>query len=285
MNNKPIIIGIGELLWDMLPSGKKVGGAPINFAYHAARSGAESYAISAVGKDSLGNEIMDEIDKVWINHIIEKVNYPTGTVLVELNDGIPNYTIVESVAWDFIPLTEPMRELAQKADAICFGTLAQRSEVSRNTIRTILSLVSKQAYRILDINIRQHYYSKEIITDSLRSCNVFKINDDELNLLKAMYEKQHLANEEVCRWFLKKFNLKFLILTAGADYSSIFTPDNLSYIKTPKVKVVDTVGAGDSFTGAFISSILDGKTLAEAHQTAVDRAAFVCTRAGAWVSE
>ncbi len=283
MNKKPVIIGIGELLWDMLPSGKKVGGAPINFAYHAARSGAESYAISAIGNDLLGNEILQEINRVGINHIIEKVNYPTGTVLVELNDGIPNYTIIESVAWNFIPLTEPMRKLAQKADAICFGTLAQRSEVSRNTIRTILSLVSKQAYRILDINIRQHYYSKKIITDSLRSCNVFKINDDELNLLKAMYEKQHLADEEVCRWFLKEFNLKFLILTAGADYSSIFTPDNSSYIKTPKVKVVDTVGAGDSFTGAFISSIIDGKSLFQAHQTAVDRAAYVCTQAGAWV--
>lgn len=283
MNKKPIIIGIGELLWDIFPTGKKVGGAPVNFVYHASRSGAESYAISAVGNDSLGDELRQEIDKVGINHIIEKVNYPTGTVLVELNGGIPNYTIIENVAWDYIPLTEKMRELGQKVDAICFGTLAQRSEVSRNTIQTILSLAPEHAYRILDINIRQHYYSKEIITNSLRSCNVFKINDDELNLLKAMYEKQHLADKEVCRWFLKEFNLKFLILTAGADYSRILTPDDSSYIKTPKVAVADTVGAGDSFTGAFISSILDGKALAEAHQAAVDRAAYVCTQAGAWV--
>ena len=283
MNNKPIIIGIGELLWDMLPTGMKVGGAPVNFVYHASRLGAESYAISAIGNDLLGNEILQEINRVGINHIIEKVGYHTGTVLVELNDGIPDYTITESVAWDFIPLTEPMRELAQKVDAICFGTLAQRSEVSRNTIQAILSIVPEQAYRILDINIRQHYYSKEIITDSLRRCNVFKINDDELNLLKELFEKQHFTDEEVCRWFLEKFNLKFLILTAGADYSSIFTPDNSSYIKTPKVKVVDTVGAGDSFTGAFISSILDGKLLSQAHQAAVDRAAYVCSQAGAWV--
>lgn len=283
MNKKPIIIGIGELLWDMLPTGKKVGGAPVNFVYHASRSGAESYAISAVGKDSLGNEIMQEIDKVGISYVIEKTDYPTGTVLVQLNNGIPSYTIIEGVAWDYIPLTEKMRELAQKADAICFGTLAQRSEVSRNTIQAILSLVPEQSYRILDINIRQHYYSKEIITESLRSCNVFKINDDELSLLKKMYKKQHLIDEEVCRCFLKEFNLKFLILTAGADYSRILTPDDSSYIKTPKVKVVDTVGAGDSFTGAFISSILDGKSFSEAHQTAVDRAAYVCTKAGAWV--
>ncbi|MDO5523865.1 MAG: PfkB family carbohydrate kinase, partial [Bacteroidia bacterium] len=203
--------------------------------------------------------------------------------LVELTDGMPNYTIIEGVAWDYIPLTEPMRELARKTDAICFGTLAQRSEVSKNTIQTILSLAPEQAYRILDINIRQHYYSKEIITDSLRRCNVFKINDDELNLLKELYDRQHLSDEEVCRGLLKEFNLKFLILTAGADYSCIFTPDDSSYIKTPKVKVADTVGAGDSFTGAFISAILDGKTLAEAHQAATDRAAYVCTQAGAWV--
>lgn len=283
INKGQIIIGIGELLWDMLPAGKKVGGAPVNFAYHAAKSGAESYAISAVGNDLLGNEILQEIDKVGINHIIEKVDYPTGTVLVELNDGIPDYTIIEGVAWDYIPLTKPMRELAKKADAICFGTLAQRSEVSRNTIRTILSLVPEQAYRILDINIRQHYYSKEIITNSLLSCNVFKINDDELTLLKELYEKQHFTNEEFCRWFIKEYDLKFLILTAGAYYSSVFTPDDSSYIKTPKVKVIDTVGAGDSFTGAFISSILNGKSLSDAHQTAVDRAAFVCSQAGAWV--
>ena len=283
MNKRPLIIGIGELLWDMLPTGKKAGGAPINFVYHASRLGAESYAISAVGNDPLGVEIIREIENVKINHIIEKVNYPTGTVAVELKDGIPSYTIIEGVAWDYIPLTEPMRELARRADAICFGTLAQRSEVSRNTIQTILSLVPQQAYRILDINIRQHYYSKEIITDSSRNCNVFKINDDELILLKQLYEKQHLADEEVCRRFIKEYNLKFLILTAGADYSRIFTPDDSSYIQTPKVAVVDTVGAGDSFTGAFISSILDGQSLCDAHQAAVDRAAYVCSQAGAWV--
>ena len=283
MKQKTIIIGIGELLWDILPTGKKAGGAPVNFAYHASREGVESYAISAIGNDILGDEIMREIDKIDINRVIERVNYPTGTVLVELNDGIPNYSITEGVAWDYIPLTEPMKELARKAHAVCFGTLAQRSQVSRNTIQTILSLTSEQAYRILDINIRQHYYSKEIITNSLRSCNVFKINDEELLLLKELYEKQHLSDDDICMWLLKEFNLRFIILTAGADYSIIFSPETSSRIKTPKVKVVDTVGAGDSFTGAFIASIIDGKPLSEAHQAAVDRAAFVCSRAGAWV--
>lgn len=283
MINKPIIIGIGELLWDMLPTGKKVGGAPVNFAYHASRLGAAGYAVSAVGKDALGDEIIQEIDKVNINPVIERVNYPTGTVGVELNEGIPAYTINEGVAWDYIPLTEAMKQLAKRADAVCFGTLAQRSEVSRNTIQALLSCVPVDSYRILDINIRQHYYSEEVITDSLRSSNVFKMNDEELILLKKLFKKQPFTDEEVCLWFLKEFNLKFLILTAGANYSIIYTPEGLSYIKTPVVNVVDTVGAGDSFTGAFISSILDGKSASDAHQTAVDRAAYVCSQAGAWV--
>ena len=285
MKKKPIIIGIGELLWDVLPTGKKAGGAPINFVYHASKLGAESYAISAVGKDPLGDEIMQEINKIGIGYLIERVNYPTGTVLVELKEGIPNYTIIEGVAWDHIPLTESTKTLAKKADAVCFGTLAQRSETSRETIQTLLSFVPENSYRILDVNIRQHYYSKEIIVSSLRICNVFKINDDELLMIKSIFEIDEMSDADACKWLVENFNLKFMILTAGANYSDIYTRDDVSHIATPKVKVADTVGAGDSFTGAFISSILDGKMLAEAHQAAVDRAALVCTRAGAWVSE
>ncbi len=267
----------------MLPSGKKAGGAPVNFAYHASRCGAESYAISAVGNDSLGDEILQEIEGIGIGYLIERVDYPTGTVLVKLKDGIPDYTIIEGVAWDYIPLTEEMKQLARRADAVCFGTLAQRSEISRETIQALLSYVPEDASRILDVNIRQHYYSKEIIESSLRKCNVFKINDDELLLMKKMFHVEGENDADVCLKFVEAFSLKFLILTAGAEYSTIFTPDDVSHIKTPKVKVEDTVGAGDSFTGAFIVSILQEKTLAEAHQTAVDKAAFVCTRAGAWV--
>ena len=285
VKEKPIIIGIGELLWDMLPSGKKAGGAPINFVYHASRMGAESYAISAVGKDLLGDEIMTEIDNIHIQHVIERVDYPTGTVLVKLKGGLPDYTIIENVAWDYIPLTKKIKELAKKADAICFGTLAQRSETSRNTIQSVLSYVPKEAYIIFDINIRQHFYSKELIVESLRACNVFKINEEELILLKELFDKQQSSENDVCYWFVNEFKLKFMIVTAGSDYSKVFTPETCSHIKTPKVEVVDTVGAGDAFTGAFISSILSGKSLSEAHHEAVNRAAFVCTKSGAWVTE
>lgn len=285
VKKKPIIIGIGELLWDMLPTGKKAGGAPINFAFHASRMGAESYAISAIGEDLLGNEIMTEIENININHVIEKVDYPTGTVLVKLKEGLPDYTIIEDVAWDHIPMTKQIEELAIKADAICFGTLAQRSETSRNTIQSALSFVPGKAYRIFDINIRQNFYSKDIIIESLNACNIFKVNEEELLILKVLFNKQESSEDQTCKWFVKEFNLKFMIVTAGDDYSKIFTPEITSHIKTPKVVVIDTVGAGDAFTGAFISSILNGKSLSESHHEAVDRAAFVCTKSGAWVTE
>ena len=283
MNKKPLIIGIGELLWDVLPTGKKAGGAPVNFAYHAARFGGDSYAISAVGNDPLGAEIIEEIDRIGIGYVIERVDYPTGTVIVELRDGIPNYTIIEGVAWDHIPLTEEMKQLAEHADAVCFGTLAQRSEESRITIQRLLSHVPEEALRVYDINLRQHYYTRELIVASLRHCNVFKINDEELELLRGLFDLESDTMHDFCRRFVKLYNLRYLILTAGANYSAVFTPDEESFIDTPRVEVVDTVGAGDSFTGAFIASILTGHPLAEAHRIAVDHAAFVCTRAGAWV--
>lgn len=285
MKRKPVIIGIGEVLWDMLPSGKKAGGAPVNFVYHTYKLGADSYAVSAVGKDDLGDEILEVINGTGINHKIERVDYPTGTVNVSLKDGIPTYVIIENVAWDFIEISDELEELAKRADVVCFGTLAQRSEISRNTIQTILSVVPAQAYCIFDINLRERFFNKDIISDSLNRCNVFKINDEELLVVKQMYDIEHLNEKDSCRWFIDKFDLKFLILTAGADYSVIMTPEVYSYIKTPIVEVVDTVGAGDSFAAAFITSILKGKSIEEAHRDAVDRSALVCTKEGAWVTD
>ncbi len=281
--NRPIIAGIGELLWDMFPTGKKAGGAPVNFAYHAAGSGAESYAISAIGNDELGEEIMDLINGIGINHLIAKVGYPTGTVKVELSQGVPSYTITEEVAWDYIPLTTSIKEVARKVDAVCFGTLAQRSTTSRETIRKFLSLVPRESFRILDINLRPPFYSPGLIEESIKQCNILKLNDDELDTLKEIFPIDASDNQDACKLLMDTYNLKYLILTAGADYSMIFSSASTSFVETPKVDVVDTVGAGDSFTGAFITSLLAGETLEKAHRTAVNRAAAVCTVAGAWV--
>lgn len=279
--NKPIVVGIGELLWDVLPTGKRAGGAPINFVYHATQMGAEGYAISAVGNDLSGTEIIQELDKSGINYSLGSVEYPTGSVMVELKDGIPTYTIIEGVAWDHIPLTQEAIDLVKKADAICFGTLSLRAPESKTTVLSLLNYLPEDALRFFDINIRQHYYSKELIETLLHKANVFKINDEELLLLRDMCDLEG-TDEEACRKMLRKYNLKYVILTAGSAFSTVYAADDQSTIQTPKVKVADTVGAGDSFSGAFVYSLLTGKSLREAHQIAVETAAFVCTQEGAW---
>lgn len=281
-NRKTVVVGIGELLWDVLPNGKRAGGAPINFVYHAIQNGSEGYAISAVGNDVNGAEILQELDKNHIAHCIATVEYPTGCVMVELKEGIPTYNIIEGVAWDHIPLTQEAISIVKRADAICFGTLAQRSEESRKTLSALLEYAPKEALRFFDINIRQHYYSKELIQSLLeKEANILKINDEELELLRPMLGLTG-DDEACCRQLLTQYQLKYVILTAGSRFSSIYSPTEISTIPTPKVKVADTVGAGDSFSGAFIASILAGKSLKEAHQKAVDVAAFVCTQEGAW---
>lgn len=279
---RPIVVGIGELLWDMLPTGKKAGGAPINFVYHASRLGAEGYAVSAIGDDSLGKEIIEELDKYHIQHLIEKVPYPTGTVKVELTEeGIPSYTISERVAWDHIIATSNAIDLAEQADAICFGTLAQRSAQSRETIQAISSFAPEDAYRLFDINLRQHYYSKELIEESFYLANVLKANEEEFVVLKELFGLTG-SEEETARWFIEKYNLRMLVLTAGASHSTIYTREEISTLPTPKVQVADTVGAGDAFDAALIIALLKGKSLVEAHHEAVKCAAFVCSKVGAW---
>lgn len=282
-DKKPFIVGIGELLWDVFPEGKRAGGAPINFVYHATQLGAEGCAISAVGNDDWGREILRELEKSGIKGIISTVPYPTGRVLVELKEGIPSYTIVEDVAWDHIPLTQEALDAVSQADAVCFGTLSLRHEHTRETVKKLLAAAPEKALRFFDVNLRQSYYSKALIEDLLSFANVFKLNDDELVVLRELLGLTG-SDEEVCRAFMKRYQLRYLIFTAGAKYSIIYTPNDISRLDTPHVTVKDTVGAGDSFSGAFVCAVLSGKTLHEAHKAAVKTAAFVCTQAGAWPS-
>ena len=280
-NKHPVIIGIGELLWDMLPEGKRAGGAPINFVYHATRLGAQGYAVSAVGNDALGDEILGELEKSGIKYCISRNDHPTGHVKVVLNDGIPSYDIVEGVAWDYLTATAEAEELIKRADAVCFGTLALRSPQSKQAVETLLSFAPEQALRFFDINLRGTYYSAELIDDLLKKANIFKINDDEIEVLKKLFGVSGTV-DEICGGVIEKYGLKYMIFTAGEKFSTIYTPTEKSYLPTPKVDVVDTVGAGDSFSGAFVYSILTGKSLAQAHKAAVDVAAFVSTKSGAW---
>ena len=277
------IVGIGEVLWDLLPQGKQPGGAPANFAYHVMQLGFDGYAVSAIGKDELGSEIADFLQSKKVNALMEKVDYPTGIVEVHLDvAGVPTYNICEDVAWDNISLTPQMRELAQETDAVCFGTLAMRNPISRECINQFIDLVPSASHKIFDINLRQHYYSKELIESSLNKCNILKVNDDEIKILMELLDIKSSDEKVYCKELMQKYNLELLILTKGTEGSIIFSQDgSISEKPTPVVDVVDTIGAGDAFTAAFIVNIMKGHSVTEAHDSAIQVSAFVCSCKGA----
>ena len=276
------IVGLGEALWDCLPNGSKLGGAPANFAYHTSQFGFEAYAVSALGNDALGDQTVKEFDEKQLRYIMPRVAYPTGTVQVTLDQqGVPTYDIKQGVAWDNIPFTPEVEALAKRTDCVCFGSLAQRSEVSRTTLNRFIDAMPNDSLKIFDINLRQNFYTKEIIQDSLRKCDILKINDEELVTIGRLFNYPGLDMENKCWLILGKYNLKMLVLTCGTNGSYVFAPAEKSFQPTPHVDVVDTVGAGDSFTGSFAAAILSGMPLADAHRLAVEVSAYVCTQQGA----
>lgn len=280
---KKTVVGLGEILWDIFPDKKELGGAPANFAYHISELGLNGYVISALGADELGDEILNRVKGKSLNYILERVPYPTGTVLVKVDEnGVPEYEICENVAWDNIPFTKEMEELAKETDALCFGSLAQRSVNSCKSINQFIDMLPDYAMKVFDINLRQHFYTKQIIVESIQKSNVLKINDEELltlsNLLGIGADNDE---EKIVRELIREYQLEIAILTKGEKGSTIITPDESSSLDTQKVKVVDTVGAGDAFTAAFIAAILMGKSIKEAHLLAVDVSAYVCTQKGA----
>lgn len=279
---KQLIVGLGEALWDVLPDGKKLGGAPANFAYHAGQFGLDAVAVSALGQDKLGDETVEALEEKGLNYVMPRVPYPTGTVQVTLDDaGVPTYEIKENVAWDNIPFTSEIEAVAKECRAVSFGSLAQRNIVSRSTIRKFIEATPEKCMRIFDINLRQNFYTKEVIQDSLELCNVLKINDEELVQIGRMFGYPGLDISNKCWLILGKYNLNMLVLTCGVNGSYVFTPGKVSFQPTPKVEVADTVGAGDSFSGAFCAAIIHGVPVAEAHKRAVEVSAYVCTQNGA----
>ena len=279
---KRLVVGLGEVLWDMLPEGRKIGGAPVNFAYHAGQFGIDTMAVSAIGNDKLGEDTIAEMNGKHLNHIFPSVPYPTGSVQVKLDEkGVPAYDIKENVAWDNIPFTNEIESVARNCQAVCFGSLAQRNAVSRNTIRKFIESTPGGCIRIFDINLRQNFYTSNVIHDSLELCNILKINDEEIMLVSRMFNYDSSNIENVCRTIMEDFSLEMVILTCGTKGSYIFTKGGVSFMPTPKVNVADTVGAGDSFTGSFCAAILRGLPVAEAHKKAVEVSAYVCTQNGA----
>lgn len=283
-NEENYVVGIGEVLWDVLPDGKKIGGAPANFAYHVSQFGLNGLAVSAVGDDVPGDEIIDVLNRQGLGHHLERVGFPTGTVEVSLDSaGVPKYDIKENVAWDNIHFTKELGEISAKAKAVCFGSLAQRNPVSRKTIQKFLSAIpaGNDTLRVFDINLRQDFFSEEVVRQSIELCDVLKINDEELNIVKGLLGLPEGSQEELCETLMSLGNIRTLILTCGVDGSKVFSNEGVSVLGTPKVEVADTVGAGDSFTAAFVASILKGKSVRQAHRVAVDVSAFVCSRQGA----
>jgi fructokinase len=282
--NRYKIAGLGEVLWDVHGDQKTFGGAPANCACHCSTLGAEAFVISCIGNDELGTKGNAFLTNHGVNTsgIAISEEFETGIVNVELDsEGKPEYEIRESVAWDYIPFTDEMAKIASQLDAVCFGTLSQRNNVSKSSIEKFLDATSPECLRIFDINIRQHYYNDEIIISSLKSANALKINDEELPLVANLLIISG-SDEEQMKAILKKCNLKLAILTCGAKGALMVTKNEESFAIPPKPEIIkSTVGAGDSFTAAAIMGYLQNRKLSEINRHANAVASFVCTQTGA----
>ncbi len=281
--NKPTVVGLGEVLWDLLPGGKQFGGAPANFAYHAAVQGADAKVVSCIGRDELGREILTKIDELGLDRDTVAVDdtYPTGTVSIELDShGKPEYIIHTDVAWDFIPPSPEILALARRTDAVCFGSLAQRSRVSRETIRAFLGATPSACSRIFDVNLRQRFYDAEAVAASLDAATVLKLNDEELPVVAELLCLEG-EEEALLEMILERFSLTAIALTKGSNGSVLVSPSDRSTHPGVPAKIADTVGAGDSFTAVLVTGLLQGWDLDTINDRANRVAAYVCTQSGA----
>lgn len=260
-----------------------MGGAPANFAYHASALGEEGVVVSRVSKDALGLEILNHLKLLGLStdFITLDKSYPTGTVTVHVDqEGVPDFTIHEDVAWDVLPETQGLPELAQRSDGVCYGSLAQRSPTSLNTIQGFVLRLSSNKLRIFDINLRQHFFSKEIISRSLELANILKLNEQELGILSSMYSIE-VEEALALKGLAERFNLEMVALTKGSNGSVLYAQDQVSIHSGFTVDVVDTVGAGDAFTAAMAIGMLKGFELDRINAVANRIASFVCTQPGA----
>ena len=277
------VIGIGEVLWDLLPSGPQLGGAPANFACHARQLSSEAQVITRIGNDSLGKQVVERFNEMAIGCATVQVDQqlPTGTADVTLDqDGTPHFTIHQPVAWDALAQTADARDAVRNAHAVCFGTLAQRTPAVASAIQQLVTATPTTSLRIFDINLRQRFYSKEIIASSLKIANVLKLNDHELDVLSLLFGLSGTARERIVQ-LAALFELKLVALTRADQGSLIYKKGKWSEIPGRKIEVVDTVGAGDSFAAALVMGLLLGFGLEDIHRIAADIAEFVCTCRGA----
>ena len=282
---KHIIAGIGELLWDVLPEEEKIGGAPVNFSYHVNALGAMGIPISTVGHDDRGKMALDLLRQAGLDvaGISVSDEYCTGYVNASLDkEGTAIYRFPDEVAWDHLAINEYAENVKIQFDAICFGSLAQRSRVSRRAIFTYLDDLRPQTVRIFDVNIRQNFFSREIIESSLKRADILKMNDEELMTIARLVDLKG-QDQELLPALINRYNLGMVILTRGGGGSILMTQDDFSEHKGVNTQITDTIGAGDSFTAATIIGYLHGLSLDEINERANHIAAYVCSRRGAMV--
>ena len=283
MDKNKKVVAIGEILWDIFPDKKHLGGAPCNFAYHCKQLGLDSAIVSAVGRDDLGGEIIENVKKLELDDkFIEKNNFPTGTVNVTLDNGQPEYEIVENVAWDNINFKNNLKELAKNTQVVCFGSLASRlSNETSKTVEKFIELLSDDVVKIFDINLRQNYYSKDLIENFLNLANVLKINEEEINIVKDLFKWKDLSEDDILIRFYDEFKLDLIVLTKGCEGSILFDGKIKSEGMVNKVdNFVDAVGAGDSFTAVVAYGLINDWNLEKINKIANKMAALVCSSSG-----
>ena len=283
INHQPIAVGLGELLWDMLPKGKQIGGAPFNFARHCNQLGLEGFPVSQIGIDELGNETVSLLKDWGItpDFVSRDPQHETGTVNIRLDDqGKPNYEIRDDAAWDFIQHNLLLEQLAPKVDIVCFGTLAQRSDASRFTIYSFLDRMSSDAIKLFDVNLRQHFYSIGSIETSLERASILKLSDEELPVLKNAFSLSGSVEVQLSE-LKNRFELKLIAYTRGAEGSLLIDGSGTDDHPGTTITTIDTIGAGDSFSATLCAGLLQGLPLAQLNENANQVAAYVCSQRGA----
>jgi fructokinase len=279
LNKRNTVVGLGELLWDLFPAGRQLGGAPANFAYITSLLGDKGIPASRLGQDALGADAIRRLGELALSteFIQNDADHATGTVKVEVDPaGQPRFEISEAVAWDFLDWTPQWQNLALTADAVCFGSLAQRSDQSRTTIRKFLLALRSSAVRIFDVNLRQNFYTAEVLKESMKLATIVKLNHEELPKIMRLLELEDHGEEDSARRLQASHNLKLVCVTRGNGGSLLISSDECNQHPGFKVKVADTVGAGDAFTAALVHGYLRATSLAQINETA--------NRVGAWVA-
>lgn len=281
---KFITVGLGELLWDIFPDGRQLGGAPANFAYMTNLLCDEGVVASRVGNDELGEEAKRRIDALGLSTSCIQLDptYRTGIVRVEVDaSGQPTFKIAEPVAWDFFEWTPAWQALAQKADAVCFGSLAQRCAQSRQTIRSFLKTIRPASTRVFDVNLRQSFYSAQILADSAKQADIIKLNHDELPMVVQLLGFPFHDEESAAQWLRHTFHIKLVCITRGARGSLLVGEDAKHEHPGISVEVADTVGSGDAFTAALVYHYLRRGSLAVMNEAANRMGSWVASQTGA----